>query len=150
MNFNFKLRGMLVALIVFLAIGLASGIFSTRTDAQSGSSLIINATATPLNGSLQAQPNNVNSAAVYVTVQSSSGLVTGLEGSDFTIFAEELPLSGCRVSNINIRSNNPGVYRVDIVPGNAGCTWERGLYVLSVSVNNGSQSGAALAELQID
>ena len=140
---RFALLTLVVILAGFTLIQSISG------EAQSGSALIINAHATALSS---AAPNNTNSAAVYVTVQSSTGLVSGLTSNNFTIFAEELAPDGCRVGfpNNNVRSNNPGVYRVDIVPGNSGCTWERGRYVFSVSVNNGSQAGAALAELIFD
>ena len=139
---------MIYSVLAVLAITVGAFLLqSLNGEAQSGSALIINAHATPLN---RAAPNNINTVAVYVTVQSSTGLVTGLDSADFIVFAEELPADGCLVGLLGFRTTNNGVYRVDIAPGNLGCTWERGRYVFSVSVRNGSQSGAALTELNFE
>ena len=129
-------------LIVSFLLGQA-----VSSEAQSGSSLLINAVVTPFT----AAPNNADRVFLYVTVQSSSGLVGGLTGPNFVVFAEQLPVGGCLVSVIQSRQdeNRPGVYRLDLVPGVAGCTWKTGSYVLSVSVKSSSQSGADVAVMEI-
>ncbi len=131
---------------VFIILGIiAVGALlqAVPSGAQSGSSLLINAEA----AILTAAPRNANVVAVYVTVQSSAGLIGDLEGSNFAVFAEQLPAQGCRVSVSQLRKDDQrqGVYRLDLIPGLAGCTWERGTYVFSVIVEEGSQNGAALA-----
>jgi hypothetical protein len=118
---------------------------SSMGNAQSGNSLLVQAVAS----SRTASPGNVDTASLYVTVQSSTGLLEGLTASNFSVFAEQLPPQGCLVNVTQLRTQNPGVYRLDIVPGAAGCTWRAGDYVLSVTVRAASQSGAALAIMAI-
>lgn len=127
------------ALLGLLLSGLSTG------SAQSGNSLLVQSVVS----ARTASPGNVDTVSVYVTVQSSAGLIDGLAASNFSVFAEQLPPQGCLVSVSQLRTQNPGVYRLDIVPGVAGCTWRAGDYVLSVSVRSGSQSGAAVALMTI-
>ncbi|OGF54097.1 MAG: hypothetical protein A2Z21_08375 [Candidatus Fraserbacteria bacterium RBG_16_55_9] len=118
-------------------IGLLS---SSAGSAQSGSSLLIQAVAS----SRTAGPGSTDIASIYVTVQSSAGLMDGLTDASFSVFAEQIPAQGCLVNLVQVRTGRLGVYRLDIVPGVSGCFWRLGDYVLSVSVRSGSQSGAAL------
>lgn len=127
------------ALLGLLLAGLSMG------SAQSGNSLLVQSVAS----ARTASPGNVDVASLYVTVQSSAGLLDGLTASNFSVFAEQLPPQGCLVSVSQLRTQNSGVYRLDVVPGVAGCTWRAGDYVLSVSVRSGSQSGAALTVMAI-
>lgn len=126
-------------------LGLLAGV-SLWGGAQSGSSLLLD-----VEGNANfARPRNAEIASVYVTVQSSAGLMEGLSKSNFQVFAEQLPPEGCRVSLAQLRTGRPAVYRLDIVPGVAGCHWQRGDYVISVSVRSRAQSGAGLALLRIE
>ncbi len=127
------------ALLGLLLSGLSAG------SAQSGNSLLVQSVVS----ARTAGPGNVDAASLYVTVQSSAGLLDGLTASNFSVFAEQLPPQGCLVSVSQLRTQNPGVYRLDVVPGVAGCTWRAGDYVLSVSVRSGSQSGAAVVLMTI-
>lgn len=127
------------ALIGFLLVNSSSG------NAQSGSSLLVQAAVS----SRSSGPGNTDIASIYVAVQSSAGLLDGLTEANFSVFAEQIPAQGCLVSMAQVRTGRPGVYRIDIVPGVAGCFWRLGDYVLSISVRLGSQSGAALAIMTI-
>jgi hypothetical protein len=143
-----RLRAWLVGVALIMGLGVLAGFLVSGPlagSAQSGSSLLVQATVSPRS----AAPGNTEFASVYATVQSSSGLMEGLSASNFTVFAEQLPPQGCLVNVTQLRTTNPGVYRLDIVPGVAGCLWRRGEYVLSISVRSGSQSGAGLAILTI-
>lgn len=138
-------------LVAFLFVGITLSFMIGQalvSQAQSGSSLLVNAVATPFT----AATNNADRVFVYVTVQSSAGLVGGLTGANFVVFAEQLAVGGCLVSLVQSRQDEsrPGVYRLDLVPGAPNCTWQHGTYVLSVSVKIGSQSGASLASMTIN
>ena len=126
-------------------VGAALFLGSSTGSAQSGNSLLLQAAVS----SRTASPGDVDSASLYVTVQSSSGMLDGLTASNFTVFAEQLPPQGCLVNVTQLRTSNPGIYRLDIVPGVAGCTWRVGDYVFSIGVRAGSQSGAALTIMAI-
>lgn len=148
---NFAQKRSSTFLVAILVVGIVLSFMLGQTvvsQAQSGSSLLVSAVASPFT----AATNNADRAFVFVTVQSSAGLVGGLSGINFVVFAEQLAVGGCLVSVIQSRQdeNRPGVYRLDLVPGAPNCTWQHGTYVLSVSVKIGSQSGAALASMTIN
>lgn len=147
-NFNRSKRPWLMgALLICLGALLGAWLMmsSPTGNAQSGNSLLVQAAVS----SRTASPGNVDVASIYVTVQSSSGMLDGLAASNFTVFAEQLPPQACLVNITQLRTSNPGIYRLDIVPGVAGCTWRVGDYVLSIGVRAGSQSGATLTTMAI-
>lgn len=126
--------------VILGSLGLGVG------HAQGGNSLLVQAMASTW-GTLARSTDPV---FVYVTVQSTSGLLESLNAQNFTVFAEQLPPKACRVEVTQVRSNRPGIYRLVLIPARdvSGCTWQLGEYLLSVSVRVGSQSGAALALLR--
>jgi hypothetical protein len=136
--------------VTLLAIlGLAAGLLGAFTGgAQSGSSLLVQAVAST-RGVLA---RSADAVSVYATVQSSAGLIDGLSAPNFTVFAEQVPSQGCRVEVVQVRNGRPGVYRLDLVPARdvPNCTWRLGDYVLSVSVRQGAQSGAAPVLLRFE
>ncbi len=137
-----------VLVVALVGLGALLGLWLSGLStgsAQSGNSLLVQSVVS----ARTAGPGNVDAASLYVTVQSSAGLLDGLTASNFSVFAEQLPPQGCLVSVSQLRTQNPGVYRLDVVPGVAGCTWRAGDYVLSVSVRSGSQSGAAVVLMTI-
>lgn len=134
-----KLMGLMFALVVLISMAL----FVSNISAQSGSALIVNAVASPLT----AGAGNSNIVGLYITVQSSSGLIDSLGNGNFDIFAMQLPQSACRVGWDFFSNPRPGSYRIDVSPAVSGCTWERGEYIFTVVVQAGSQSGADVASV---
>jgi hypothetical protein len=137
--------------IVLGLIGIFCGallvaIFGANLVAQSGSALIVNSVASPLTASI----GNNSIVSIYVSVQSSSGLIDSLSDENFDIFALQLPSSACRVGSSVASNLRPGSYRIDVIPAISGCTWERGEYVFTVVVTAGSQSGADIASVKFD
>lgn len=98
-----------------------------------------------------ASPGNDKDAYLIVSVQDTNGTpITGLSMDNFEV-GSEIVGAGGSISHINMVRNGklPGIYVVFLGPSSE-TTWKLGVYIWSVRVQKGSDTGTTLCSCLMD
>ncbi len=93
---------------------------------------------------------NNEEAYIVVSVYNAAGPVGGLAGGSFSVDTILVAAGGTTVTKSRVLESPKGVYMIAIVPTKASTGWQKGHYIVAVTLTSPNGSGVTLADLSVD
>lgn len=143
MNTRRRIVGYAFLGILAVAVALLVGGWAAAPTTEG---LIMNA----LGGEGLAGAGNNEEAYIVVSVYNAAGPVGGLAGGSFSVEAVVVAPFGTVVTKSRVVETPRGVYLIGVVPTKASTGWQKGHYVVAVTLTSPNGSGVAIADLSVD
>ncbi|MCX6094761.1 MAG: hypothetical protein NTY63_08095 [Candidatus Bipolaricaulota bacterium] len=93
---------------------------------------------------------NNEEAYVVISVYNAAGPVGGLAGGSFSVEAVVVAPLGTSVTKSRVAEAPRGVYLIGVVPTKASTGWQKGHYIVAVTLTSPNGSGVTVADLSVD